>query len=100
MSDVLNAKIDRLEEIILDMVSKNIWKRLSYENKEAIRTALEVDNTNDEQEAAYNEAIKEIKEGLQNVSEHLLELVDECIGLDVYTAELYDKFYSNVFTDD
>lgn len=100
MSDVLNAKIDRLEEIILDMVSKNIWKRLSYENKEAIRTAIEVDNTNEEQEAAYKEAIKEIEEGLRNVSEFLLELVNENIGLDVYASQLYDEFYTDVFTND
>lgn len=100
MSDVLNERLDRVEEIALDMVSKKQWKRLEYENKEAIRTAVEVDNMNDEQEAAYKEAIEELKEGLRNVSKHLLELVEERIGLDVYAAELYKKYYSDIFTND
>jgi TRAP-type mannitol/chloroaromatic compound transport system substrate-binding protein len=95
MSTVLNERLDRVEEIILDMVSKKQWKRLEYENKEAIRTAVEVDTMNDEQEAAYKEAIKEIEEGLRNVSEHLLELVNEYIGLDNYAAKLYEKFYDS-----
>ena len=96
MNRVLKEKITRLEEIVLDIVAKTVWESLTDENKKALPLPIEVGDMNTVQQAAYDKAIKQLGEEIQKVSVHLLDLINENVGLNIYALQLYTEFGGHV----